>query len=146
MAAEILLLVISCGAIAAGWGYVRTARCAKSFKTTRGTVVGREIAAIAGGSREGRWGRGGGYRPKVTYTYVVDGVTHTSDRWSHATEGLKRIVAERTLAAVGPEVDVHYDPQAPADAYLRLPRPQLGYALLVGGAVGVIASAVALFG
>ena len=145
MAAEILIVVISCGAIAAGWGYVRTARRTRSFLTTSGKVVGREIAATPGAvGREGRWGSGGGWQPKVTYTYVVDGMTHTSDRWSFATQGLKRSVAAQRLAAIADDVVVHYDPHSPADAYLQLHRPGLGYALVAAGAIGVVVAAVAL--
>src|ERR1700754_4760555 len=104
----------------------------RSFRTTRGTVTGREVQAAPGlTSREGRWGKGGGYRPVVTYTYVVDGATYASDRWSHATEGLKRSGAEEKLAAVPDEVDVHYDPAAPQHAYLHLHQPRIGY-LLIG--------------
>lgn len=97
--------------------YVRTARRISSFATTRGTVIDRELAAVPGApGREGHWGKGGGYRPKVTYTYVVDGVAYTSDRWSYAIEGLKRSLAEQVIAAVPDEVDVHYDPTAPQSA------------------------------
>jgi hypothetical protein len=79
VAAAIALLVISLGAIAAGWGYVRMAQRMRSFATTRGTVLARELAVMPGGdTREGRYGRGGGYRPKVTYAYTVDGVGYTS--------------------------------------------------------------------
>jgi hypothetical protein len=74
LAAAIALFVISLGAILAGQGYVKTARRMRTFRTTRGRVTGRELAAVAGGTREGRWGKGGGYRPKVTYVFTVNGV------------------------------------------------------------------------
>ncbi len=145
MAVAILLLVISCGAVAAGWGQLRAARRARSYATTRGSVTGREIASVPGpGSREGRWGRGGGYRPKVTYSYVVDGITYTSDGWSYAIEGLKRSVAEAELAAVPDDVEVHCDPRSPQDAYLQVPESRLGYWLVAGGVLGVMISAAML--
>ncbi len=115
------------------------ARRMSSFATTRGTVVGREVTAVpAVAGREGRWGKGGGYQPKVTYTYVVDGVAYTSDRWGYATQGLKRSEAEQELAAVHDEVEVHYDPSAPHVAYLHTNTSRIGYALIAGGAVGVV--------
>lgn len=117
-----------------------------SFVTTRGKVLDRELAAMPGVSREGRWGKGGGYVPKVTYAYVVDGVTYTSDRWGYAMEGLKRSLAEQTLAAVPDEVDVYYDAQSPQEAYLHTNTPHLGYALLAGGAIGLLVAVAALFG
>jgi len=63
VAAEILILVISCGAIAAGWGYVRTARRTRSFATVHGKVIGRQVTAAPGPAGREGWGRGGGYQP-----------------------------------------------------------------------------------
>jgi hypothetical protein len=138
MAGAIALLVISCGALAAGWGHVKTARRMRGFATTRGTVIGRELATLTGGEREGRWGTGGGYRPQVIYTYEVDGETFTSNRWSYAARGFKKRIAEQQLAAVPDEVDVHYDPAAPHEAYLQTNTPTVGYLLLAGGVLGVL--------
>jgi hypothetical protein len=145
VAVLIVVLVISCAAIAAGWTYVRMARRMACFATTRGTVIGREVASVPStASREGRWGKGGGYRPKVTYTYAVGGVTYTSDRWSYAIEGLKRSLAEQALAAGPDEVDVHYDPTAPQVAYLQTHTPRIGYVLIVCGVIGVLAALASL--
>lgn len=55
-----------------------------------------------------------------------------------------RSVAEAELAAVPDTVTVFYDPNDPGQAYLHIHTPRLGYALLVGGAVGVVAALVAL--
>lgn len=147
MASAIFVLLISLGAIVAGAGYVRTARRMRSFGTTRGTVIGRELATLPGGdTREGRWGQGGGWMPKVTYTYVVDGVSHTSNRLGYAYRGLKQSVAEKQLAAIPDEVDVHYDPADPQVAYLQTHRPRLGMVLVAGGLVGLAGALIALLG
>jgi hypothetical protein len=138
LAAAIALFVISLGAILAGQGYVKTARRMRTFRTTRGRVTGRELAAVAGGTREGRWGKGGGYRPKVTYVFTVNGVEHTSDKTSYAHRGLKKTLAEQELAAIPDDVEVFYDPAEPDTAYLSRHRPGLGYGLLAGGAAGVL--------
>jgi hypothetical protein len=132
------LLVISLGAIAAGRGHVRTARRMRSFATTRGRVVAREIAVITGLNREGRWGQGGNYRPKVTYEYTVGGVAYTSDRTSYVLRGLRRSLAEQQLAAIPDEVEVHYDPAAPQEAFLETHTPRLGRMLIAGGAAGAL--------
>jgi len=119
----------------------------RSFETTRGTVTGREVGLSPGATkREALWGKGGSYRPVVTYTYVVDGVTYTSDRWRYVTEGLKRRVAEEVIAAVPDVVDVHYDPAAPQQAYLHLHQPRIGYVLIVGGVIGALAGIAVLLG
>lgn len=119
----------------------------RSFNTTRGTVVSREVVPLTASlGREGRWGNGGNYQPKVTYTYTVDGVAYRSDRWTYSTEGQKRSVAERTLATVPDDVTVHYDPADPAQAYLQTNSPTIGYALLAGGAVVMLVALAALFG
>ncbi len=138
MASAIFLLVLSSGMIAAGTGYVRAARRMRGFRTTEGTVVARKLTTVAGGTREGHWGSGGGYRPKVTYTYVVDGVSHTSDRSSYANRGFKRSIAESQLAAIPAHVEVHYNPAAPGEAYLATNSPRLGVVLVAGGCVGVV--------
>jgi len=116
----------------------------RSFQRTRGRIVARELAAVPGGNREGRWGRGGGYRPKVTYSYAVGGVSYTSDRSSYAIRGLKKSIVEQELAAIPDEVDVYYDPAAPQEAYLETHKPRLGTILLIGGGVGSMAALVAL--
>jgi hypothetical protein len=115
------------------------------YRTARGTVISREVAVAPGmTSREGRWGKGGGYRPVVTYTYSVDGLTYTADRWSYAIDGLKHSVAEEAVAAVPDEVDVHYDPLDPQQAYLNVHTPRIGYALVAAGAVGVLIAVAVL--
>ncbi len=138
MASALFLLVLSVGMIAAGWGYVKTARRMRAFETTRGTVIGREVATLTGGHREGRWGKGGNYRPLVIYTYDVGGVSYTSDRFSYAARGYKRGVVEQQLAALPDEVDVYYDPASPQEAYLEKHSPTIGNLLVAGGAAGVL--------
>lgn len=144
VASAIFLLILSCGAIAAGWGSLRTARRMRSFQTTRGTVVKRELATVSPGTVEGRWGKGGGYRPQVTYAYTVDGVDYSSDRMSHSHRGLKHSLAEQELAAIPDEVQVYYDPAAPQEAYLQTHGSKLGSVLVAGGAVGALVALVAL--
>jgi hypothetical protein len=75
----------------------------------------------------GEWsGRGGRYlwteKPRVTYRYVVDGREHVGHQMgpTEINTGSKR-AAEKKIEPfpVGKEVDVHYDPENPADAVLR---------------------------
>lgn len=144
MASALFLLVLSCGALAAGWGYVKTARRMRGFQTTRGTIISRELARLSGGQREGRWGKGGGYRPQVSYTYEVDGVAYTSHRSSYAYRGYRKSIAEQQLAALPDDVEVHYDPAAPEEAYLEKHTPAIGIFLIAGGVIGALIAVVLL--
>jgi len=140
------LLVISVGAIAAGWGHVKTAGRMRSFATTRGRVVAREVVVMGSLEPEGRWGQGGNFRPKVTYEYTVGGVAYTSDRTSYVLRGLRRSLAERQLAAIPDEVEVHYDPAAPQEAFLETHTPRLGRILIAGGAIGALLALLIILG
>jgi hypothetical protein len=136
VAAAIALFVISLGAILAGQGYIKTARRMRSYRTTRGRVVGRELAMVAGDM----------YRPKVTYEYTVDGAGYTSDKTTYAHRGLRKALAEEQLAAIPDEVDVYYDPSSPGEAYLEKHTPGMGYWFVAGGAFGVLLALVIAFG
>jgi hypothetical protein len=146
MAATLFLLALSCGAIAVGAGYVRTARRMRSYATGRGKILTRDVIVVPGtvDTREGRWGQGGGYTPAVTYAYTVAGTDYTGDRIGYAYRGYRRSVAEQRLAAIPDEVDVHYDPDEPQKAYLEKHRPRLGLALVTGGTIGAIGALAGL--
>jgi hypothetical protein len=140
----IFLLVLSAGAIAAGAGYIRTSDRMRSFAVTRGTVIARDVQIIStlGGPPAARWGKGGGYAPKVTYTYEVGGVAFTSDRWTYAQRGLRESLARQQADDLPDEVDVHYDPANPREAYLETHSPKLGRWLVVGGIAGLLLAAL----
>ena len=130
------IFVISVGMILAGRGYVRKADRMLTFATAPGRVIRREIVATGGQGRN--------YAPKVTYVYTAAGVEHTADKLSYATRGYSRSRAERELAAIRDDVDVHYDPENPGEAYLRTHTPRLGRWLVGCGIVGVLLGVVLL--
>jgi hypothetical protein len=139
MAGAIALIVISLGAIVAGRGYTNTARRMRGFATTRGRVLEKRAIPMPGGdTTTGRWGKGGGYQPYVKYTYEVGGTTYTHDKVTYALQGLKSENVEENLAAMPDEVDVHYDPANPQDAYLSKHTPTIGRWLIVGGSIGLV--------
>jgi uncharacterized protein DUF3592 len=123
----IALLVVSLGAILAGGGYVRTAARMTGYGTTRGRVLTRDIVPTGGETRS--------YRPKVTYRYAVEGVEHTSDKITYAIRGVAMDKARRQLDAIPDDVDVHYDPLNPGEAYLEKHTPRLGYWIVALGIV-----------
>jgi hypothetical protein len=145
MLAAIFVLVIAAGSLAAGVGYVRAARRMRGFATTRGRITGRAtemVTAVDG--REARWGDGGNYAPKFTYTYEVGGRTFSGDRLGYAKRGLKKSIAEQRAAAMPDEVDVHYNPADPADAYLETNTTTLGWVLVALGVVLALGDLIAL--
>jgi hypothetical protein len=109
-------------------------------------VIARGVEKLTPGSQDGRWGRGGGHRHAITYTYAVGGVEYTSDKTSFAHRGVQRHIAEEMAAAIPDEVDVHYDPERPAEAYLEKHTPRLGYWLIAGGALGSLLALVLILG
>src|SRR3954447_25824929 len=132
MLAGIFVLVIAAGAIVAGVGYVRTAARMRMFRPVRGTIVTRETVAVPGlGAREGRWGSGGNYTPKFTYTYELDGETYTSDKYTYATRGFKKSIAEQMAADMPENADVFDNPDDKSEAFLRPNSPTIGW-LFIG--------------
>jgi hypothetical protein len=135
----IALLVISIGAIVAGRGYTATARRMRSFQTTRGTVLEKRAVTVPGGdTREGVYGKGGGYMPYVRYAYTVDGRPFENDKVSYAFRGMKQSLVEERVAAWPADVEVHYDPADPAVAYLETHTPSIGRWFIIGGSVGAV--------
>jgi len=135
----IALLVISLGAIVAGRGYTKTARRMRGFATTRGTVLEKKAVTVPGGdTREGHYGKGGGYMPYVRYAYSVGGADFTNDKVSYAFRGLKQTLAEEQVAAWPDAVDVHYDPANPQEAYLQTHTPSAGRWFIIGGSIGAV--------
>ena len=137
------LIVISLGAIVAGRGYIRIAKRMRSYATTRGRVLKRELART-GHDNEGQFGKGGNYRPLVTYSYVVDGVEHTSDTFSYAHRGLRESLVLEQLRALPDDVDVFYDPADPDQAYLEKHTPRIGYWFVGGGTIGILMGLIML--
>ena len=149
MAGGIALLVISLGMTAAGVGYVRTARRMRSYMTTRGTIVERSLGRMPSMGRpttDPLFGKGGSYTVNVAYTYDVGGTSYRSDKLSYAQKGWRKNVAENKLAAIPDQVDVHYDPAAPEEAYLETNTPTLGWFLTGGGILGMLIGLVLVLG
>jgi hypothetical protein len=144
--AALLVLVIAAGAIAAGIGYVRTARRMRGFATTQGTITSRDVGLIAGAvdPRDPRFGKGGNWTPRFTYAYDVAGMRYTGDKLGYATRGFRRSVAEQQAAEMPDKVVVHFDPAEPGDAYLQTNTPTLGWWLIALGVVLALGAVVAL--
>ena len=135
------LLVISLGAFLAGRGYLQAARRMRSFMTTRGTIVERSLGRMSSFGRpttDPKFGKGGTYSVEVAYTYEVGGKSYRSDKLSYAKRGWRKSVAEQQLAEIPDQVDVHYNPAAPGEAYLETNGPSAGWFLAGGGVCGML--------
>lgn len=143
MIGAVFVILLGLGAIAAGAGYVRVAWAMRGFRPTAGRVLGRDVAAVSADRTQGRWGRGGGYEPAITYLYGFDGREFTGDRVSYAKRGLKLAIARERAAAYPDDVVVWVDPSDPGTAYLERHSPGLGWALVAGGAVAVLGGVIA---
>jgi hypothetical protein len=145
MAANLFALFLGLAFAYVGITYSTLARRMRSFKRVSGRVVAREVAVVpSGDTTTGRWGEGGGYTPRVSYRYVVDGVEFESSKIGHRVRGYKRAVAERKLAEIPEQVVVWYDPSKPSEAYLRKHGPALGYAISALGVALIIGALVGL--
>ena len=82
--------------------------------------------------------------PAVSYAYTVAGTDYTNDKFSYAFKGLKKDLAEQQLRAIPDEVDVHYDPAKPQEAYLQTNTPTIGRWLIAVGIIGVFIALVGL--
>jgi hypothetical protein len=138
MAGAIALIVISLGAIVAGRGYARLARRMRTYERTRGRVLEKRPERVSADTSTGRWGKGGGWHPYVKYAYEVEGRPYTNDKVTFALQGLKREIVEEQLAAWPDEVDVHYDPADPQQAYLKTHTPTIGRVFIAGGCLGLL--------
>jgi hypothetical protein len=143
--AGIFALLICLGMGAAGVGYVRTSRSMRSYATTRGKVISRDVVQVHADSTP-KFGSGGNYVPKPTYSYTVAGTTYTNDRVSYAHRPVKQEIAKQRVDAMPAEVDVHYDPDNPQESYLEKHRSGLGWSLIILGCVIALIALVAMLG
>ncbi len=128
MATKLFALFLGLAFVYVGSMYAALARRMRSFKSVPGRVIARDVVVVpSGNTTTGRWGDGGGYTPRVTYRYVVDGVELESNKLSRAVTGYKREVAERKLAEIPDQVTVFFDPAKPSEAYLRKHGPAMGW-------------------
>ena len=91
-------------------------RNVRRWPVAPGRIVEKSVGAstTTGASRPGRY-----FEPRVTYTYIVGGKSYTGRRISPVTDAYGEEQAKRVVARFPDKIDVRYDPQDPANAYLR---------------------------
>lgn len=132
MAGLIVFTLFWCG-ITGAFCYIVVGSMVKSnyaklhYGRTEGTVLLSEVESHPDSD-------GTTYSPHVRYTYQVDGVQYTADRYdfmggsSGDSSYAHRVVAENLLKS---KVTVYYDPDRPAQAVLRLDVPNMSYFMLL---------------
>jgi hypothetical protein len=106
------------------WGFQRAAARTRAWPTVAGRIASSGIHEFHQSEQNGnssRWRTY--YRPEVTYTYDFAGVRYTGDKVNVAgmVSASTDALASRTAAKypVGTAVDVHYNPDNPADSVLE---------------------------
>lgn len=113
-------------------------RAKRDWPTVEGKVLERRLE---GGGRPAR------KIPRVTYEYVVDGVTYRNDQVHliRDTTGDTRDM-QQLIDGIPDRVPVHYDPRDPKQAYLRANSMAWFYILLPVGILLLLIGLVLLVG
>jgi hypothetical protein len=116
----------------------------QAWPSTQGTIVDTRVRERAAGVDDES---SASYSPVISYTFEVNGTTHTSDRHafgrvSYATKGQ----AERRIANYpkGSRVEVFYNPDKPAESVLERSSGTSWILVGVGGGLIIVALALLL--
>jgi hypothetical protein len=131
----LFVIVLSAGALLAGLRATRTSLKVRRWPVVAGRVVDKGVGAATttGASRAGRY-----VEPWAKYTYVVEGKRYTCARIAPTRRAYDADTARRVTDRIPDDVDVHYDPGDPGDAYLQPSSVAVGVGLLVAGGVGAL--------
>lgn len=148
MLAGLFGLLIAAGAIAAGVGQIRIAQRMRGFQTTRGRILTREVYDdINFDNLEAKWGKGGGFTPRYTYSYEIGGIGYTGTKFTYTVRGYKKGIVEQMLREMPDDVDVYYNPDNPSEAYLELEKsPTAGWVIIGAGILSALMGLVFLLG
>lgn len=109
----------------------------RAWPTAQATVIERGVGAPeqpTGGTRNAR------FVPKVRYAFEVDGQPYEASGLGPAQESMTEAEARSAAEAVPDSVEVHYDPDDPARAYIET--GSLTFAIILG----VVGALFALIG
>lgn len=131
--------------LASSWSYQRQAKATVQWPVVIGRIASSEVESFrerVGSARSGT--RTTLYKAVIEYVYVVDGLEYHASRIAIgpyvATGSQARAAAQVAKYPVESAVEVHYDPQNPANAVLDVAYRQQWLALLL--AVGFFAAAL----
>ncbi|MBK7896985.1 MAG: DUF3592 domain-containing protein [Candidatus Promineifilaceae bacterium] len=126
----IVFFAVGIGLSIWGWSVLQNARVSESWPTTDGEILSSSV-------RVDRDEDGTSYFGDVTFRYLVDDFSYTSDNVSFGQYGGDRDHAEAIVARypAGSGVTVHYDPADPETAVLEPGVTWSSYMLLAMGAL-----------
>jgi hypothetical protein len=136
----IFCFAIGAFALVAARSAYRTRRRELTWPSTRARVTSKDLErGSAGGTSRAA------YYPAVRYAYIVGGTEHTGSTRDDAHQtGRGKWLAERALAKVPDELDVHYDPSDPATSTIAIPDSTDVLVWSVAGAVSLALGVVLL--
>ncbi|MFT3692063.1 MAG: DUF3592 domain-containing protein [Kofleriaceae bacterium] len=137
-----LLTVLFGGAAVFAARYMwREIRDHKDWPTVKGTITERGLGDQIATART----PGATYMPRAVYSYEVDGKSYTNDQvWLIRGTGATADAAKKLVDELPNPVDVHYDPENPAQSYLLTNSHAMYYVSLIFGIVLLVVGALQL--
>lgn len=139
----IFLLVLGTVGCFAGVTLLTTSLKVRGWPVTPGKLIERGVgpSTTTGASRAGRY-----FEPKVKYTYSVDGRGFTGERLGPATAAYGEEQARKLVQELPEQVQVHYNPQNPAEAFIQATSFLPAVLALAGGVCSLLVGVGLLLG
>jgi hypothetical protein len=134
----IFLLVVGSICLIGAFNLMRKTLAARGWPVVSGRIIERDVgpATTTGGSRPGRY-----FEPLVKYSYTVEGKSYTGQRITLTKNAYNADTARSMVDKLPDDVEVHYNPEAPGEAYLQPSAVALGVFMMSISALGVLIGA-----
>jgi uncharacterized protein DUF3592 len=130
------IALIGAGLLIFGWSQSRKGNSAQNWPITTGTIVSADLSQQSRRNQQGY--HDVTYAPVVEYTYEVNGQTYRGDKISSGwTVSYNLSMAQNKMNKYPPgtKVDVHYNPNNPAEAVLETRSTSGNVFMIAGGAI-----------
>jgi hypothetical protein len=145
---SVVLVLVALLLAVIGWFQSHGARAAMNWATTQGDVMEATVETYQYSSSEG--GTSTGHRPRIIYSYRINGRDYVGDRFNFGSEvhSSIRSFAEGTVKKypTGSKVTVFYNPQNPGDAALERSAPASKLLYVIAAILFVVAIGTCVFG
>lgn len=139
---SVVLVLVALLLAVIGWFQGRGARAAKNWSETKGEVMEAMVEKHRASTSDG--GKMTAYRPRIIYSYRINGRDYVGERLNFGTEvqsSIKTFADDKVKQfATGTQVTVFYDPQNPNEAALEksAPSSRLLYVIALAMFAGAI--------